>query len=118
MSQEERAELKVQSRALLKKIETQQKKLKCPSTHTPMGSGPMRKLLLEKEIEILAETITVPPASTYGVVVKISILVHAIGNIYIDALLCDCICTKDLKSPCTELLLVGPSLNLHILGVG
>ena len=50
--------------------------------------------------------------------VQIHILVHAVANIYIDGLLCDCMCTKDLILPCTELLLVGPSMNLHVIGVG
>lgn len=49
---------------------------------------------------------------------QISILVHAVANVYIDSVLCDCTCTPEMQAPCSELLVVGPSLALHVLGVG
>lgn len=49
---------------------------------------------------------------------QISILVHAVANVYVNAVLCDCTCTPDMQAPCSELLVVGPSLHLHVLGVG
>ena len=32
--------------------------------------------------------------------------------------MCDCTCKPDMTVPCSELLLVGPTMNLHVLGVG
>ena len=68
------AEAKSYSETLLKSIENQQKKMKCPGTHTATGDGAIQKLLVEKDVEMLTESITVPVIATYGVVVKVGLL--------------------------------------------
>merc|ERR1711865_551086 len=74
--------------------------------------------LITKEIDLLVEQITVPPTMTYGIDVKVGIMIRAVVSAYLDFITCDCTCTSRITEPCSEIMKLGPSLQVHILGTG
>ena len=109
--------LRAASKKFQRGIEIDANKLTCPPTHHE--STPAEKqLLITKEVDILKEHITVPQQYTYGINVKIGIMIRAVANAYLDSVSCDCHCTATMKSPCAGMLMIGPSVQLHLIGTG
>merc|ERR1719331_526360 len=61
---------------------------------------------------------TVPDSLTYGVVVKIGVYIRAVATISLNSVVCDCECSNRMTVPCSEIILIGPEVALHVLGVG
>ena len=111
------ASLRRESNKFQKGIEASTKVLSCPLTHFAL-TPPEKKLLISKDVDLIVEEITVPPTLTYGIDVKIGIMIRAVANAYMNSVTCDCKCSLKMSSPCSEILKLGLSLDAHILGTG
>ena len=112
------ARLKAESKNFQKEIEREAKSLGCPATHTLIENSVGKELLAQKNVDLLLEHITVPTELTYGVIVKVGIYVSAAVTVYLNSIVCDCVCTARITQPCAQILKVGPEIAMHLLGVG
>ena len=109
--------LRKESKKFQRSIEVDAEKLKCPSTHTE-STPAQKQLLITKEIDLVVERIIVPPDITYGVDVKVGIMIRAVATAYMDWVTCDCTCSISMTKPCSEIMMIGPSIQAHIIGTG
>ncbi len=109
--------LRRESKQFQKRVMSEQRRMSCPLTHEVVGE-PEQIQIGEKSIDMLIETIQVPTSLTYGIDVRVGIMLRAVAGLYINHVTCSCACTQEMSAPCSEILKVGPSLQLHILGTG
>ena len=67
--------LRRESKQFQKRVMSEQKRMTCPMSHSPVGK-PGQIQIVEKSIEMLIETIQVPTQLTYGIDVRVGILLH------------------------------------------